>query len=83
MRRETMTPDLVLDGVGYRLEQRTALEAWLLLRPYHGVAFPDLARIRARFAEAVPVRTLRPGTSHQLTCDWHMGGRRETPCHEA
>lgn len=82
MRPETMTPDLILDGVGYRLEQRAELEAWLLLRPYRGIRFPDLARTRARFAETVPVHTPRPDTPHQLTFGWHMGVRKDIPCSE-
>jgi hypothetical protein len=81
MRPEMMTPARTRDGVGYRLAQRTEGEAWLLLRPYRGVAFPDLTRTRARFAEAAPGQTLRPGTAHQLTFDWHVGVRRDTPCH--
>lgn len=82
MRPEEMTPDLILDGVGYRLEQRAELQAWLLLRPYRGVAFPDLARTRARFPEAIPGPAPRQDTPHQLTFAWHMEGRRNTPCHE-
>jgi len=75
MHPEAMTPDLILDGVGYRLAQRAAREAWLLLRPYRDVACPDLARPRAHFAEAAPVQPLRLGTTHQITFDWHMGCR--------
>jgi hypothetical protein len=82
MRPEEMTPDLILDGVGYRLEQRAELVAWLLLRPYRGVAFPDLARTRARFAETIPVHTPRQDTPDQLTFGWHMGVRRDMPCAE-
>lgn len=85
MRPEERTPDLILDGVGYRLEHRAELVAWLLLRPYRGVRFPDLARTRARFAETVPavaVHTPRQGTPHQLTFGWHMGVRRDIPCAE-
>lgn len=79
---ETVTPDLVLDGVGYRLEQRAELEAWLLLRPYRGVSFPHLAHTRARFAETVPMHTPRQDTPHQLTFGWHMRVRRDMPCAE-
>jgi len=70
MQPDMMTPDLILDGMGYRLEHRAELDAWLLLRPYRGIHFPDLAQTRARLAETVspaPGRTRQPGTSQQLT----------------
>ena len=85
MRPESVTPDLLLDGVGYRLEHVTELEVWLLLRPYRGIPFPALAQTRARLAHTVslaPRRTRRPSVSAQLRFGWHVGRQQEdTPCH--
>ncbi len=85
MRPESMTPDLLLDGVGYRLKHGAELAAWLLLRPYRGIQFPDLAQTRARLAQTVsiaPGRPRRSGVSPQLRFGWELGGQREeASCH--
>jgi hypothetical protein len=80
MRPESMTPDLLLDGVGYRLEHGAELEVWLLLRPYRGIQFLNLTHTHARLAEAIalpPARTRRPVVSLQLTFGWDLGSHRE------
>jgi hypothetical protein len=85
MRPDMGTPDLILDGVGYRLEHGAELEAWLLLRPYRGIQFPDLAQTRARLAQTramAPGRPRRSGVSLQLRFGWDLGGQREeASCH--
>ncbi len=70
MQLDTMTPDLVLDGMGSRLEHPAELAAWLPLRPYRSIAFPDLVWTHVRLVETVapvPQRTRQPGTSDQRT----------------
>lgn len=82
MRPDTITPDLVLDRMGSRLEHHAELGAWPLLRPYRGIQFPDLAQTRVRLANAGSPAARWPlplSISPQLSFGWDVGGQREDP----